>query len=323
MLKCSLYIWEAHACLCRLDSCITNKGEEKYPIHVYRGSFASRDEKFGEMHLFRGSLHSCIWELFFAWILVVLFCRWYRALLPHLEESAILEHFISVVSSRCPCLRGPRFFSPKWPFLGYCLAFDDLFEFFHSFLFFFSFLLIGYLFVLSMHSSRGRLRTSASEDRWMVAPGCDEWLTTWCGVTLGRVLQVQVVAWFALVQVKSERERSMPCGASEEWRDTWAQLEGLGGQWGSMQAAWCQEKQDEVMERSRCRVAVHDWSLHAGFAVHHRTVRLLCWATKPRPEARGRRRDPGAPRSFDAGGHVVGSQGLRRENADYGDGVAV
>jgi hypothetical protein len=59
----------------------------------------------------------------------------------------------------------------------------------------------------------------ASEDRWMVAPGCDERLTTWCGLTLGRVLQVHVAAWFALVQVKSGREWSMPCGASEEWRD--------------------------------------------------------------------------------------------------------
>jgi hypothetical protein len=38
----------------------------KYPIHVSRGSFASREEKLGEMHLFKGSLHSCIWELFFA-----------------------------------------------------------------------------------------------------------------------------------------------------------------------------------------------------------------------------------------------------------------
>jgi hypothetical protein len=45
--------------------------------------------------------------------LVVLFGRWCRALLPHLEESLILEHFISVVLSRCPCLRGPRFFSFK------------------------------------------------------------------------------------------------------------------------------------------------------------------------------------------------------------------
>jgi hypothetical protein len=94
-----------------------------------------------------------------------------------------------------------------------------LLEFFFRFLFFFSFLWIGYLCVLSMHSSRGRLRTRASVDRWMVAPVCDEWLTTWCGLTLGRVLQMQVAAWFALVQVKSGRERSMPCGASKEWRD--------------------------------------------------------------------------------------------------------
>jgi hypothetical protein len=60
------------------------------------------------------------------------------------------------------------------------------------------------------------LRTGASEDWWMVAPGCDEWLKTWCGLTLGRVLQVQVATWFVLVQVKSRRERSMPCGAFEE-----------------------------------------------------------------------------------------------------------
>jgi hypothetical protein len=37
----------------------------KYLIHVSRGSFASREEKLGEIHLFMGSLHSCIWELFF------------------------------------------------------------------------------------------------------------------------------------------------------------------------------------------------------------------------------------------------------------------
>jgi hypothetical protein len=170
------------------------------------------------MHLFRRSLHSCIRELFFARILVVLFCRWFRALLPHLDELEILEHFISVVSSRCPCLRRSRFFSLKWSFLGFSLAFDHLFEFFIRF-FFFSFLWIGYLCVLSMHSSRGRLRIGPSEDRWMVAPGYDEWLTTWCALTLGRVLQVHVAAWFALEQVKSERERSMPYEASEEWRD--------------------------------------------------------------------------------------------------------
>jgi hypothetical protein len=171
------------------------------------------------MHLFRGSLHSCIWELFYAWILVVLFCRWCRALLPHLEESAILEHFISVVSSRCPCLRDRDFSHSSDLFLAFVWLLITCLSFFPSFLFFFLFLWIGYLCVFSMHSSRGRLRTGVSEDRWMVAPGCDEWLTTWCGLTLGQVLQVQVAAWCALVQVKSGRERSMPCGASEEWRD--------------------------------------------------------------------------------------------------------
>jgi hypothetical protein len=84
-----------------------------YPIHVSRESFASREEKLREINLFRENMHSCIRELFFARILFVLFCRWCRALLPHLEESAILEHFISVVSSRCPCHGGPRFFSLK------------------------------------------------------------------------------------------------------------------------------------------------------------------------------------------------------------------
>jgi hypothetical protein len=37
----------------------------------------------------------------------------------------------------------------------------------------------------------------------------------------------------------------------------------------------------------------------------------------------GRRRDPGTPRSFDAGGHMAESKGLRRENADCGEGVVV
>jgi hypothetical protein len=35
----------------------------------------------------------------------------------------------------------------------------------------------------------------------------------------------------------------------------------------------------------------------------------------------GWRQDPGASRSFDAGGNAAGSRGLRREDADCGDGV--
>jgi hypothetical protein len=36
-----------------------------------------------------------------------------------------------------------------------------------------------------------------------------------------------------------------------------------------------------------------------------------------------RRRDLGVPRSFNAGGDLAGSQGLRREDENCGDGVAV
>jgi hypothetical protein len=41
------------------------------------------------------------------------------------------------------------------------------------------------------------------------------------------------------------------------------------------------------VDRSRCRVAAHDRSLHVGFAVvHQKTIGLLGWASKARPEAR-------------------------------------
>jgi hypothetical protein len=43
-----------------------------------------------------------------------------------------------------------------------------------------------------------------------------------------------------------------------------------------VRAAWCQEKQDEAVNRSRCKIAARDRSLHVGFAaVHHKTIRLL------------------------------------------------
>jgi hypothetical protein len=109
-----------------------------------------------------------------------------------------------------------------------------------------------------------------------------------------------------LVQVKSGCERSTPCGVSEEWRDNYARLER-----GQMRATWWQEKQDEVVDRSWCRVVAHNRSLHAGFtAVHHKTGRVTWLSQKPRPEG-GRRRDPGAPRNFDADEHMAGSQDLR------------
>jgi hypothetical protein len=57
-----------------------------------------------------------------------------------------------------------------------------------------------------------------------------------------------------------------------------------------VRAAWWQEKHDEVVDRSRCRVADHNQSLHAGFvAVNHKTgqVTWLNHKTKTRDSADG------------------------------------
>jgi hypothetical protein len=40
--------------------------ERKVPNSCFQWEFCIKGKKLGEMHLFRGSLHSCIWELFFA-----------------------------------------------------------------------------------------------------------------------------------------------------------------------------------------------------------------------------------------------------------------
>jgi protein gp37 len=78
-------------------------------------------------------------------------------------------------------------------------------------------------------------------------------------------------------------------GAGEEWARKVYALRGLqgverqvgltrgiGGQRGQVRAAWWQEKQDEVLDWSRCRVAAHNRSLHAGFVVvHQKTIKLL------------------------------------------------
>jgi hypothetical protein len=74
---------------------------------------------------------------------------------------SLFEHgFVSDVSSRCPCLRGPKLVLLQVILLFvFPLAFDRLLEFLLvvSFIFFFS--LVTKSYVLSMYSSRGRLRT--------------------------------------------------------------------------------------------------------------------------------------------------------------------
>jgi hypothetical protein len=46
--------------------------------------------------------------------------------------------------------------------------------------------------------------------------------------------------------------------------------------WDQVWVAWLEEKQDEVVDMSWCRVATHNRSLHAGFVVvHNKTIDLL------------------------------------------------
>jgi hypothetical protein len=74
---------------------------------------------------------------------------------------SILEHsFVSDVFSHYPCLRGPRLVFFKWSFYVPLFGIRSLVGVsFYSFLFFFFSLVFFYLWVLSMHTSRGRLRT--------------------------------------------------------------------------------------------------------------------------------------------------------------------
>jgi hypothetical protein len=56
------------------------------------------------------------------------------------------------------------------------------------------------------------------------------------------------------------------------------------------------------------------------------TTKQSGYLVEPQSQDRrlGRRgRDPGAPKSFNAGGHVVGSQGLHQEDTVCGNSVAV
>jgi hypothetical protein len=68
-----------------------------------------KGRKFGINAFVQGELAFMLLGALFTYILVVLFCRWCRALLPHLAESAILS-ILSRLCRGCPCLRGPRFY---------------------------------------------------------------------------------------------------------------------------------------------------------------------------------------------------------------------
>jgi hypothetical protein len=129
----------------------------------------------GELHWFRGSLHVCrgssLW----------FFELWFGGLLSLLKHS-----FVSDVSTRCPCLRGPRLNFFKWSSSLPLFGFRSLVGVsFYSFIFFFFSLVLLYVGVVNT-PIKGEIKDHVwLENWWMVASLCDEWLTTLCGLILG------------------------------------------------------------------------------------------------------------------------------------------
>jgi hypothetical protein len=89
---------------------------------------------------------------------------------------SLLEHsFVSDVSSRCPCLRGPRLAFFKWSCSLPLFGFRSLVGVsFYLFLFFFISILLLYVGVVNALIN-GEIEDHVwFEDRWMVASLCDE-----------------------------------------------------------------------------------------------------------------------------------------------------
>jgi hypothetical protein len=111
------------------------------------------------IHWFKGSLHVCrgssLWFFEF----------WFGGLRCLLEHS-----FVSDVSSRCPCLRGPRLVFFRWSFSLPLFGFRSLVgASFYLFLFFFFSLELLYVCVVNA-LIKGEIEDHLwFEDRWMVA----------------------------------------------------------------------------------------------------------------------------------------------------------
>jgi hypothetical protein len=113
--------------------------------------------------------------------LFVVFVFWFGGLHSLLEPS-----FVSDVSSRCSCLRGPRLVLFKWSCSLSLFGFRSLVRVsFYLFLFFFFSLRLLFVGVVNA-LMKGEIEDRVwFEDRWMVASWCDEWLTTLCRLILG------------------------------------------------------------------------------------------------------------------------------------------
>jgi hypothetical protein len=113
--------------------------------------------------------------------LFVVFELWFGGLCSFLELCFVLD-----VSSRYPCLRGPRLVFFKWSCYLPLFGFRSLVGVsFCLFLFFFFSLLLLYVGVVNA-LIKGEIENHVRfEDRWMVSSLCDEWLTTLWGLILG------------------------------------------------------------------------------------------------------------------------------------------
>jgi hypothetical protein len=149
--------WELSSCSCPVSSGV---------LHAFVQ---------GELHWFRGSLHVCRGSSL--WILEL----WFGGLCSLLKHS-----FVPDVSSRCPCLRGPRLVFFKWSCYLPLFGFPSLVgvSFYWFICFFFSLLLLNVGVVNAVIN--GEIEDHVwFKDWWMVASLCDEWLTTLCGLILG------------------------------------------------------------------------------------------------------------------------------------------
>jgi hypothetical protein len=124
--------------------------------------------------------------------------------------------------------------------------------------------------------------------------------------------------------MKSGRERSMPCGASEEEetsRPDSGDLLASGVMCGPHGGKKSKTKSSTgVGAEQRLTTGVCMQGLRRF------TRKPSGYMVEPQNQDRrlgGWRRDPGAPRSFDAGGCVAGSQCLHREDTVCGEDVAV
>jgi hypothetical protein len=139
------------------------------------------------------------------------------ALICVCSYCSLLEHgFVSDVSSRCPCLRGPRLVFFKWscslPFFGFQSLVG---AFFYLFIFFFLF--SDYqMCVLSMHASRG----------------------DWGPCVVQGPVDGRFLVWWVIDNVV--------------WTDSWLSIAGAGSNLTRIGAGWKQARKVVAGEASRC-----------------------------------------------------------------------